>query len=369
MYVPARIARTLLAGLFLNLAPALAPTLAHAQDLDGYARAVDEHPDDAKAYEAYATAAIGARKYDEAITRLKVGIARIPEFRRGYYLLAFAYRSKQAWADAATFYRVCIAIKQQEGEANFGLGKALAGMNDNKSAITAFRRYTELEKDPAKQRFVDLAKQEIAKLEPPAVNANGGAMTSSGGGAMSSGGAQNSGSDGAALKTEGDALKAQGKFEEAAAVYKRALAIDPNNQDLHNELGNAFFMLKRYNEAADAFKAATARDPNYAIAWYNLANALRKGDRRGEAVDAYKHYMALQPNDPDPYFGMGQTLKAMGDSQGAVKAFRRYLEMETRPEQQKWVERARQELTALEAAAPRGASPSAPGGKVGFDDK
>jgi tetratricopeptide (TPR) repeat protein len=339
---PARLLKSLLAVSLVSV-----PSLAHADDLDAYAKAVDEHPEDAKAYEAYATAAIAARRYDDAIGKLKVGIARVPDFKRGYYLLAFAYRSKGAWADAAGFYRVCIEVNQQSTEAEFGLGKALEGLGDNKGAIAAFTAYAEHEKDPAKARFVDAAKAEIAKLEPPPA-----APTVSA----------------AQLKAEADSLKNQGKLEDAVAAYKKAIAADANNQDLYNDLGNTYFAMRRYGDAAQAFKDATARDANFAIGWYNLANALRKADRKAEAVDAYKKYMALQPNDPDPWYGMAQTLKGMGDTAQAVSAFQKYVQMETRPEQQKWVDKAKAELQQLQAAPAAPSSGGAGGGKIGFDN-
>jgi tetratricopeptide (TPR) repeat protein len=59
--------------------------------------------------------------------------------------------------------------------------------------------------------------------------------------------------------------------------------------------------------------------------------------------------MRLRPDDPDPYYGLGQTLKATGDVPGAIDAFRKYVGMERRPEEQKWVDKARIELQALEA--------------------
>jgi hypothetical protein len=54
---------------------------------------------------------------------------------------------------------------------------------------------------------------------------------------------------------------------------------------------------------------------------------------------------------------MGQTLKMMGDSPGAIGAFKKYITMEHRPEEQRWVEKARVELQALEAMQPKSAAP------------
>jgi tetratricopeptide (TPR) repeat protein len=162
------------------------------------------------------------------------------------------------------------------------------------------------------------------------------------------------------LRQEGDELRKQGKLNEAAHSYEQALTLDRGNLDLYNDLGNVYFALKQYNDAARAFSAATSRDPNYALGWYNLAHALRKGDKPREAADAYKQYIRLKPDDPDPYYGLGQTLKTLGDVAGAINAFQKYVSMEKRPEEQRWVEKARAELQALQAMP----SGSAPSGKV-----
>ena len=342
----------------------LVSTGARAQDLDQLQRAIDANPEDGGAYERYATEAIRNKQYDEAIARLRLGVARIPEFARAYYLLGVAARNragtataqKSDWNDAAVYYRVYIALRPSETDAWFGLGKALAGMNESRAAVVAFRQYIAQEKREDRQRFVEVARTEVSRLEGGGVAtpvAPVAPVAKTGGGA-------------AALKAEADKLKNEGKFEEAVTVYRRALEVDPNDPNVHNDLGNAYYGLKRYVEAAGSFKDAVARDPNYAIGWYNLANASRKADRKADAVDAYKHYMQLQPNDADPWFGMAQTLKAMGDNPAATAAFKKYLEMEKRPEQEKWIAKARAELASMEPATPPPPTTS-PGGKVGFE--
>jgi tetratricopeptide (TPR) repeat protein len=70
--------------------------------------------------------------------------------------------------------------------------------------------------------------------------------------------------------------------------------------------------------------------------------------------------MRLKSDDPDPYYGLGQTLKSLGDTAGAIEAFRKYVGMEKRPDEQRWVDKARAELEALEAMQ-RSSSPRASG--------
>jgi tetratricopeptide (TPR) repeat protein len=317
---------------------------ARADDLDALAKAIEQSPDDARTYDAYATAALKQKRWDDAIHELKIAVARIADYPEGYYKLAYAYRQKHEWADAADYYRRYVVLNPSRTDTYYGLGAALEGMGDKKGAIAAFDKYVAVEKSPDKQRFVDSAKAELAKMDPtralPPVDFSAPAPVTP---------PSSSGESAQALRAQAEELRKANKLTEAAAMYKRAIAADRGNLDLYNDLGNVYFALKQYGDAANAFADATHRDPSYALGWYNLAHALRKGDRPLEAADAYHQYIKLKPDDPDPYYGLGQTLKMTGDTNGAIAAFKKYVSMEKRPEEQKWVDKARAELQALEA--------------------
>jgi tetratricopeptide (TPR) repeat protein len=324
---------------------------ARADELDPLAQAIEQSPDDARAYDAYAQAALKARRWDDAIRKLKVAVARIPNYPEGYYKLAYAYRQKKEWADAADYYQRYITLNPYRTDTYYGLGAALEGVGDKKGAIAAFDKYVTVEKAPEKQRFVESARAELAKLEgasPPAATAPPAATTPAP-------------VDAATLRAQAEELRKANKLPEAADAYKRAIAADRSNLELYNELGNIYFALKQYGDAAGAFADATRRDPGYALGWYNVAHALRKADRPREAADAYQKYIRLKPDDPDPYYGLGQTLKMLGDGPGAIAAFKKYIGMEKRPDEQKWVDKARAELQALEAMQ---AAPAPPSGKI-----
>ena len=82
--------RALLSTLVVSLLFGIAP--ASADELDSLSQAIDQRPDDPKAYDAYAQAAFKAKRWDDAIRKLKVGVARLPDYGEGYYRLAYAYR-------------------------------------------------------------------------------------------------------------------------------------------------------------------------------------------------------------------------------------------------------------------------------------
>ncbi len=333
------------------------PAIARAQDkpagdeLGALGAAIDANPDANEPYDAFAAVAFKQKRWDEAIARLKAGVARIPRYHAGYYKLGYAYRQRHAFLESAAAYRRFAELEPGKSDPFFGLGASLQGAGDRPGALEAYRRYVELEKAPEKQKFVEQAKAEIQKLSTPAPSPGEkpGPAPVVGNPAA----ALPPRSDALSLRAEADKLRGAGKTDEAAAAYERALAADPSNLDLHIELGDAYFAQKRYADAARVFRATVERDPSYALGWYNLAHAESRVGQNGAAVAAYHAYMKLRPADPDPYYGLGQTEKAAGNTKAAIEAFRMYLQMEKRPESQRWVDRARRELESLEGPGPR----------------
>jgi tetratricopeptide (TPR) repeat protein len=312
------------------------PSFADADDLEALGRAIDEHPDDAKSYDAYAISAIREKRFDEAIRRLKIGVARIADYSEGYYKLAYAYRQKREWAEAADYYRRYLTLQPSKADPYFGLGAALEGLGDQRGAIAAYEKYVTLEKAPEKQRFIDQARAELTKLQRSAPDRPSPTAPP------------------LSLKAQAEGLRKEGKLEEARLLYEKAIATETKSLDVYNDLGSVYFALKRYDEAVRLFRDATTKQPDFALGWYNLAHALRKSERPKEAADAYRQYAKIRPEDPDPYYGLGQSLKALGDVKGAVETFRKYIEMEKRPAEQRWVDKARAELQGLEAVQKSG---------------
>lgn len=326
--------------------------------LPGLAQAIAAHPDDAAAYDAYAQAALKLRRWDDAIAQLKLGVARIPSYHKGWYKLAYGYRSKGSFAEAAAAYRRFAELEPGKADPFFGLAASLQGAGDRDGAVAAYRRYLELETSPDKQQFVAQAKDEIARLTatgssaaPPSVPAPASPAPASPAPASPAPVAPPA-SNALSLRANAERLRKAGKLDEAAAGYEKALAADPANLDLHVELGDVYFAQKRYGDAARLFAASVMRDPGYALGWYDLAHAHARAGNHSDAVRAYREYMKLRPADPDPYYGLGQTYRAMGDTKNATEALRTYLKMEHRPESKRWIEQAHRDLEALEGAGP-----------------
>lgn len=168
----------------------------------------------------------------------------------------------------------------------------------------------------------------------------------------------------------GEKALAANKLDEAAASYRKALEATPNWALAINGLGSVLFKKGQSVEAIALFKSATEADPDLKLAWFNLGYAARKSGDFATAARAYERYTQLDPNDPDGFYGLGESYRQLGQPAKAITAYETYILREKRPSEQKWVEKARDQVSALRAQtapppaalapAPSVAAPPAP---------
>lgn len=151
---------------------------------------------------------------------------------------------------------------------------------------------------------------------------------------------------------KGEVALAAGKLDEAAAAYQTAIAATAGYAPALNGLGSVLFKQKKAPEAIAQFRAATEADPTFKLAWFNLGYAARKSNDFAAASQAYEKYTQLDANDPDGFYGLAESYKGAGQNDKAIAAYETYLKKETRPTEQKWVDKAKESIAALKAAQP-----------------
>ena len=151
---------------------------------------------------------------------------------------------------------------------------------------------------------------------------------------------------------KGEAGLAAGKLDEAAAAYQDAIKATPGYAPALNGLGSVLFKQKKAGEAIAQFRAATEADPTFKLAWFNLGYAARKSSDFPVAAQAYERYTALDANDPDGFYGLAESYKGAGQNDKAIAAYETYLKKESRATEQKWIDKAKESIASLKAAAP-----------------
>ncbi len=141
----------------------------------------------------------------------------------------------------------------------------------------------------------------------------------------------------AVLERLADSYTEAKQYDKAVATYQQALAIDAQNGDIHNNLGNIYANTGKIDEAKAEFQKAAEINPGGASQYYfNYGAVLYNTGKMDDAADAFKKCISIDPKKADAYFWLGLALsgKMTTSSDGKVvtppgtlEAFQKYLEI------------------------------------------
>ncbi len=123
-------------------------------------------------------------------------------------------------------------------------------------------------------------------------------------------------------------LEMIGDHARAIDDLEAALAIDPRQAWLWNELGLVCSDAGRPGPALAAFEQATRADPRHARAWNNFANALRAAGRIGDAIMACRGAVQADPGYALAWANLGALNREFGADDDAEKALRHALDLD-----------------------------------------
>lgn len=124
-----------------------------------------------------------------------------------------------------------------------------------------------------------------------------------------------------ALYMLGLAAFQSGAPQRGVELTARAIAINPNVAEAHNNLGNGLVELKRAEDALASFERAIALKPDYVEAHNNRGAALNQLLRHAEALESCDTALALRPGDAQAYYNRGLALKALKRDAEALASF------------------------------------------------
>jgi len=124
-------------------------------------------------------------------------------------------------------------------------------------------------------------------------------------------------------KILGGIYKELGRMTDALAAGKKAVELDPGDDEAHNSKGVIFEELGRFDEAEASYKEAILLKPDNCGAYYNLGNALGKLVKFEEALAAYRQAVAVNPDYAEAHCNLGITLQRLGRLEEAEVSCRR----------------------------------------------
>ncbi|MDH3673060.1 MAG: tetratricopeptide repeat protein [Gammaproteobacteria bacterium] len=93
----------------------------------------------------------------------------------------------------------------------------------------------------------------------------------------------------------GTVLGMAGRYSEAQRALNRALALNPEHSEAHNQLANTYVLTGNTSLALSHYRRAVALNPGNAEAVFNLAQQLDSAGRLAEAVEGYRHFLTVAP--------------------------------------------------------------------------
>ena len=118
--------------------------------------------------------------------------------------------------------------------------------------------------------------------------------------------------DNQAHNSLGVILEDLGRFEDAEASYRKAILLEPDDCGTHYNLGNVMRKLKKFEEAATAFRQATTVKPDYAEAHSNLGVTLQELGRLEEAEASCRQAIAIASDFAEAHYNLGNAIKELG---------------------------------------------------------
>jgi tetratricopeptide (TPR) repeat protein len=110
-------------------------------------------------------------------------------------------------------------------------------------------------------------------------------------------------------------------WHDSETLFRRALAVTPDNVDAHINLGAALEMSGRETEALGEYREAVRLADDSVKAHYNIANLLTKTDQPGGALPEFDRAIVLAPAMADLHNGRGEALAELGRYNEAERAF------------------------------------------------
>jgi protein O-GlcNAc transferase len=106
-------------------------------------------------------------------------------------------------------------------------------------------------------------------------------------------------------------LAANGLFADALSCFERAVALNPGYDEARNNLGRGLRSLGRLDEAVAQFELVLKRAPDSPVGHFNLASVLELAGRKPDAETHYRRAILLRPDFVDAQIHLASLLRDM----------------------------------------------------------
>lgn len=228
--------------------------------------------------------------------------------------LANLYAAANRPADAESKYRALLELKPRDPQALLGLARALDAQKKPEAA-EAFRAYLDTQPGDtaARTRVIRLLMDEeqydaaLAELDR-------------------SGAGQPASID--SLKLRADILIAQKKWKDSTEVLRRALALTPNDAQLHGGLGRVYLQARDFPSAEKELKIAIQLDGRNIVYWKDLSSTYYLGKNYGATLAVLDQIAKVEAPGAPTWFIRALCYDSLNQPKPALEAYQKFLEMD-----------------------------------------
>jgi len=218
------------------------------------------------------------------------------------------------FAEGEKKFRDVLALEPKSVHALYGLALSLDTQNKGE-AIEAYRNYLAVQPNDsrAKKRLVQLLianKQfdEALALSEKSLPGQSPALDD--------------------LRLRADILIGQNKPDEAAQTLQQAMALAPNDAQLHAGLGRLYLQKRDFSNAEHELKIAIQLDKNNAVYWKDLASTFYLGGNYASALAVFDAVDKLEKPPTGEWFIRALCYDKLDQVQPALDAYRKFLDLD-----------------------------------------
>jgi tetratricopeptide (TPR) repeat protein len=123
-------------------------------------------------------------------------------------------------------------------------------------------------------------------------------------------------------------LAAGNPLDDKILEQEKRIAENPDNADLHNDMGNLLAARRFPHEARDQYEMAMKLDKHHFLAAYNLGMLYETQGEIGKAISAYEKSINSNRGFPPSRFRLGRLYEIQGSDQKAIEQYARALQID-----------------------------------------
>jgi Flp pilus assembly protein TadD len=224
------------------------------------------------------------------------------------------YAGLKRYPDAESKFRAALELQPKSPQALFGLAQTLDAQKKPEAA-DAFRDYLAVKTEDAaarsrlihlllEQNQYDPALAELDRAEagkPPTLDS---------------------------LRSRADIQIAQKKWDDSILTIRKAIALAPNDAQLHGGLGRVYMQKRAFADAEKELKAALQLDRNNLVYWKDLSSTYYLGGNYPATLATLDLIAKLEKPGPGEWFIRALCYDKLNQPKPALEAYEKFLELD-----------------------------------------